>query len=256
MGRVSVQAMSYVLDHSEAVGSERLALLAIANHASADSAECWPSVALIAREARVSERTAQYALRKLESAGRIARAGTGPRGTVRWRFIFRPAADSTPGGADPAPLQDATQGGAICDAQGVQPVAPEPSRGTVTNHQDDDAGASAPRTVPAIWPPVAASLQRVPEWAAALMRGGEIACLALIESNTDVPWQQIAAAAVSSRLDPDAGITTNSPRQGLDMLLADHRSGRGTGAAARGPRRGRQQADVVDHYAAMRGTLG
>jgi hypothetical protein len=165
---VSVQAITYVLDHSEAAGSERLVLIALANHACTDKAECWPSVRLLARESRCSERTVQYALRQLEHAGRIKRRREkGQNGTTRWALVFdaatekaRPAlpkkgADAAPSveeapespegadaapGADPAGVQPGSPGGANDDAQGVQPVAPEPSRGTV---REPSAAANA-----------------------------------------------------------------------------------------------------------------
>lgn len=163
---MSVQAITYVLDHSEAAGSDRLVLIALANHACSEKAECWPSVRLLAREARCSERTVQYALRELEHAGRIRRQkAKGPQGTTRWRLVFdaateadRPALpkgadaappaepDDAPQGADAAPgadsagAQDATPGGANDDTPGVQTSAPEPSEGTV---REPSAAANA-----------------------------------------------------------------------------------------------------------------
>lgn len=86
------------------------------------------------------------------------------------------------------------------------------------------------------WREIEPTLSQVPEWAAVLDQAS-VSCLALIQANRDVPWPQIAAAAAASRLDPDAGLRTNSPRQALDMQLADHRAGRSTGAAECGTRR-------------------
>jgi hypothetical protein len=68
---MSVQAMSWVFDHSEATGSCRLVLLSIANHASPDGTNAWPSVATIAAEARVSRSTAFRAIGELEEDGSI-----------------------------------------------------------------------------------------------------------------------------------------------------------------------------------------
>src|SRR5258708_30494401 len=50
-------------------GSERLVLLALAYHADPLGRNSFPSVATIAAKARVSERTAQYPLRRLERRG-------------------------------------------------------------------------------------------------------------------------------------------------------------------------------------------
>lgn len=74
---MSIQAVGWVLDHSTAEGRERLVLLSLANHAGRDEWECWPSVATIAREARVSVRTAQRSLRLLEEQGHIEVAERG-----------------------------------------------------------------------------------------------------------------------------------------------------------------------------------
>ncbi|MDX8151116.1 helix-turn-helix domain-containing protein [Patulibacter brassicae] len=167
---MSVQAISYVLDHSEARGSDRLVLIALANHAGAEHAECWPSVPLIASEARVSERTAQYALRALEKHGRIERKGTGPQGQTRWRVVLDAAADTAPpaddepaAGADPAPQEEPADGaeaapgadsaGAQDATEGVQTTAPggaDVCTRTVKNRQENrqtaatDASATAP----------------------------------------------------------------------------------------------------------------
>lgn len=74
---MSVQAMSWVFEHSEASGTDRLVLLALANHAGqtavGDAWESWPSVERIAREAAVTFRTAQESLARLEREGHIVR---------------------------------------------------------------------------------------------------------------------------------------------------------------------------------------
>lgn len=75
---MSVQALSWVLDHSPAKGSDRLVLVSIANHAGkspVDGAwEAWPGVALIQREAGLDRtRTVQDALSRLVAAGALER---------------------------------------------------------------------------------------------------------------------------------------------------------------------------------------
>ncbi len=102
-----------------------------------------------------------------------------------------------------------------------------------------------------LWAPVNEQLRQVPQWADALDRGASVACLALVQANRDVPWVQIAGTAAASRLDPDAGFTTDSPRQALGMQLEDHRSGRSTGAGERGvprskPRPGKSWSGAGD----------
>lgn len=63
---MSVQALSWVFDHSPTTGSDRLVLLAIANHADIEGAHSFPGIDTLAREARVSRATAKRAIRGLE----------------------------------------------------------------------------------------------------------------------------------------------------------------------------------------------
>lgn len=79
-GDLSVQAISWVLDHSESTLGSRLVLIAIANHAKSDGTGAWPSVRLIAKEARLSRRDVQYCLRDLESIGELETRKGGGRG--------------------------------------------------------------------------------------------------------------------------------------------------------------------------------
>lgn len=124
-------------------------------------------------------------------------------------------------------------------------LAPTPTQAAAS-----PAGAHV-REAAADWRAIEPTLSQVPEWAAAIEQGASLSCLALLEANRDVPWVEIAGAAAASRLDPDAGLRTNSPRQALDMQLADHRSGRSTGAGERGASRRRAQRSSLDHYRDM-----
>jgi hypothetical protein len=130
------------------------------------------------------------------------------------------------------------------------PPAPTPSLPPAPAAAADDALVGAGEAEVAAWRALDPVLRQVPEWAAALDQGAGVACLALLQANRDVPWPQIAAAATASRLDPEAGLRTNSPRQALDMQLADHRAGRSTGTVERGaPRRASRSS--LDHYRDM-----
>lgn len=169
--------------------------------------------------------------------------------------------ETPPGVQSPGPRSpDGSHGGSARSPNGVRtdshdPVRdpsarPVPTRPDPT-HKAADAPASAHvREAAADWRAIEPTLSQVPEWAAVIDQAS-VSCLALIEANRDVPWPQIAAAAAASRLDPDAGLRTNSPRQALDMQLADHRSGRSTGAGERGTPRRRQQRSSLDHYRDM-----
>lgn len=79
--RLSVQAISWVLEFSESRLGPRHVLLSIANHAKSDGTGAWPSVDTIAHESRLSEREVRYALRELEKSGELqTETGEGPRG--------------------------------------------------------------------------------------------------------------------------------------------------------------------------------
>jgi len=80
-GVVSVQAISWVFEHSKSRLGPRHVLLSIANHAKSDGTGAWPSVSTIAREAKLSIRQVQYALVTLSKLGelRVSR-GKGPSG--------------------------------------------------------------------------------------------------------------------------------------------------------------------------------
>lgn len=114
---MSWQAMEWVFKNSPTKGSQRLVEVVLAEHAHADGSNAYPSVATIAREANVCERTVQYALRRLTSIGRIVPEGFGPKGTIKYRVVMSQIAPEPPEGT--VRVQDATP-------TGVQPVAPTP----------------------------------------------------------------------------------------------------------------------------------
>lgn len=61
--------MTYVWEHSTAAGGDLLVLLAIADHASDDGTNAWPSLARLARKCRMSERNVRRCIRNLEESG-------------------------------------------------------------------------------------------------------------------------------------------------------------------------------------------
>lgn len=118
---MSVHVMSWVLRHSDETLGRRLVLLVIADHASEDGTQSWCSVSTLAREARLSRRATQDALRRLEASGAIVETGKGPRGTHEYRVAMG-GAESAPG-ADLAPkpsLESKTPTSAVTHSGGVQ----------------------------------------------------------------------------------------------------------------------------------------
>lgn len=104
----------WVLKHSDVKGAARMVLIVLADHASSDGTNAWPSVDTVQHEARLGARsTVQRALRDLEELGSIRKAGTAGRGQTNWTVLM----DEGPHHAAP-PGAASDQGGAASDAQG------------------------------------------------------------------------------------------------------------------------------------------
>jgi Helix-turn-helix domain len=72
---MSIRYVAAVLDRLEHLSApESLVLIALADFASDDTRECWPSVATIMRRSRLSRRGVQQILRRLEAAQLIETA--------------------------------------------------------------------------------------------------------------------------------------------------------------------------------------
>ncbi len=86
---MSVQALTWVIEHSKARLGDRCVLFSIANHCDREGGCCYPSIFTIAHEALVSKRQAQRSIRDLETKLkelRVERA-TGPNGTNRYFIV-------------------------------------------------------------------------------------------------------------------------------------------------------------------------
>lgn len=68
---MSIQAIAWVLEESKATLASRLVLLSIANHADPRGVSSWPSVPLLARESRITERQVQRCIKILEESGEL-----------------------------------------------------------------------------------------------------------------------------------------------------------------------------------------
>lgn len=151
---MSAEATGYVFRASPYQGAAFAVHLAIADSVN-DQHEYrfWMSIATLARKARVSERAAQYSLRKLVCDGAIELVDDlkGGRGhTGEYRFLFRETVQMlhpSPGkGAndDTERVQDPT-------GKGAQ-VAPEPKENPSTSTQVDcEQSPSATVSPPADW---------------------------------------------------------------------------------------------------------
>lgn len=118
---MSIHVLSWVLEESPEALGRRLVLLVLADHAKSDGTCAWPAVDTIARQARLSRRAVQSALRALEENGAIRKRGVSQSGTSIYDVVMG-AQNPHPGGAD----RDV--GGAQNTTDGGEAASPEPSR--------------------------------------------------------------------------------------------------------------------------------
>jgi hypothetical protein len=85
--RLSIRAIAWVLDHPEPRGTDRLVLIAIANHANAETGLSRPGRRRIAAEAAIAQSTASRSVARLVARGDlvVVDAGGGKRATT-YRF--------------------------------------------------------------------------------------------------------------------------------------------------------------------------
>lgn len=75
---MSIRYVATVLDKlSDLTATDTLVLIALADFASDDTRQCWPSIATIARRARLTRRGVQKRLRALEARGLVQTAQGG-----------------------------------------------------------------------------------------------------------------------------------------------------------------------------------
>jgi Helix-turn-helix domain len=106
---VSVQASTWVWEHSESAGNARLVLLAIADAADADGGNAWPTQARVAAMARVSTRTVRRLVSELIMLGELEMeehaGGTAKTRDDRRPHLYRLPKMST-GGHQCPPVKD------------------------------------------------------------------------------------------------------------------------------------------------------
>lgn len=139
------------LTHPGLSGTRKLVLIGIANHASPDGTNAWPSLDTLARYAGVSRRNAKKAVVWLAHEGLIV-VETNAGGTHDTEDRYRPnryRLTLPPGGSRPTPHDDPggsppTARGVAPDRSGGSPPTPEPScepSTTIQSESDvDDAG--------------------------------------------------------------------------------------------------------------------
>lgn len=136
---MSVQATSYVWEHSQMKGTARLLMLAIANIADTRGF-AYPGIKRLAKDIMMDERTAQRAVHSCEKAGELeVRRGAGPHGTnLYWIKMSETLPLFGPGGGDnltPDNLTGDKRHTRVVTKQalgGDRTVSPEPTATTTT----------------------------------------------------------------------------------------------------------------------------
>ncbi|RCW45132.1 helix-turn-helix protein [Halopolyspora algeriensis] len=103
---MSIKVMNWVWEHSPAKGTELLMLLAIADNATDDGTNAYPSVRTLARKTRMGERSVQRIVRKLTEEGHLSVTERGGRNPNCYAVLMHPELSTPP--SDWHPRQSAT----------------------------------------------------------------------------------------------------------------------------------------------------
>lgn len=138
---MSVQALAWVLQHSEARNGARLVLISLANYAQDDGTQAFPSIETLCENSRLSRSAVKSALARLRADGSIVETGRRSSGTAVFSIVM---GGQNQAGSDSA-RADSGAGGSDSDAQGPDPD-PDPYRTTTTRQ-----GLSNPDSVDAVF---------------------------------------------------------------------------------------------------------
>jgi hypothetical protein len=143
---MSVKIMGLVWE-LDIPSSEKLVLLAYADHAEHDGTGIYPAIALVARKTGYSQREVQRLTRRLENKGLLIADGSGPHRTNKWRCAVggdnlsgvtsAAAGGDNLSGVTSTGVTSATARGDIDTGRGVTPMSPEPS---LTVHEPSSRG--------------------------------------------------------------------------------------------------------------------
>lgn len=98
---MSIRVMSWVWENSVAEGIDRLVLLAIADAASDDGGNAWPSAATLAAKTRVHVRTVQRSIQRLADMGELSIRANAGRNGVNVYCVLMGTAERHPGAESP-----------------------------------------------------------------------------------------------------------------------------------------------------------
>ena len=136
---MSIRVTSWVWENADLSGGMLLTLLAVADFAHDDGGGAYPSMAALARKARLSVRQSQRAIKRLTSMGYLeADYGAGPNSVNIYRVVMTAPLIAASQSAEMSPRQDVTpdkmsprhpchRGGDTHVTGGVTPMSPNPS---------------------------------------------------------------------------------------------------------------------------------
>lgn len=131
---MSVAATTWVWEHSQAKGSARLVLLALADHAGQDGGDAYPSITRLSERCGLCERTVQDSIKTLTELGEIVvEKRCGRNGTNRYRLPLRPAESAPPQDLHPAESAPSTGRSRRVDRQTTTPEPANPAPKPTTN---------------------------------------------------------------------------------------------------------------------------
>lgn len=144
--------MSWVIDNSKHSANEFVVLLMIANHAKSDGTGAWPSVPMLAKEARCSEKSVQRAIIALVESGELQiDQQAGPRNS---RVYSLPAVEKRKGGhfdQSKSPLRGDIydrQGGHLVPRNKEEPSLKQPSKSKADCFRCSGSGRHASYSTP------------------------------------------------------------------------------------------------------------
>lgn len=195
---MSIKVMSWVWDNAPVEGTDLLVLLVLADHASDDGGNAWPSVARIAMKVRRTQRRVQQSLASLQKKGLInveTNAGgnekTNPsRRPNRYTIIMR-------GMKDPSP--QLLEWGEDQGSNGVKPTSPNPSsEPSISNKRD------------VLWDALMNACGYDPNFITASIRGRMNKALKELREVNATPEQIERAASSYRKIYPGMQLTPNA----------------------------------------------
>ncbi len=155
---MSIRLMSIVWE-LDLPPTEKIVLLALADQASDEGTQCWPSVIRIARRCSQGERTVRRALTALEDKGHLTRDH---REGTSTQYRVHPCRSGTPARTAPLPETTATPAAQAGESSGLTRLETRPPPRRASRVPQDFAPATTGKTAMLVaqWPPERLAAER------------------------------------------------------------------------------------------------